>query len=452
MTGMKFKFKFGDFFLGLATFLAIVLSIVLWIFIMTSDQRFSNIGQSQNPTTKQQARSHSAKSLYDLYIPTTSYGFSGGKLCQLYDSKNNLTLEFTREIKKAKAINKITRIVNSQDKYEKYLNDPQYVQLAYPDEVTFSLFNQLNNSSKGNREFNRFFISKSNQWIYLGNDQTGKIYRVKIKGTNFDKLRKYAKNAKTKNPVNLVRLKEGYSPFYSRTTNSKVYSYLVNHQSYSYFVSRLLGTSGVTSKTNKNDQTTYSLNYYTRLKVPSPKSGNHNYLYTHYEKNKIPNATNRLLDSVYYVHQIGLTEQDLRFFDADETNVGYLNYIEGIPVFLNKHDLQMRVTFSTDSTNLAFNSVNFQIPIPFDGQTKVLRPTEDVIEELTTHGLKQDDIQRIIVGFKVEKDTSHDNLINLIPTYYVKAYDEWKSVSEWEKQNVSTYHKPSRSTNASEVK
>ena len=43
---MKFKFKFGDFFLGLATFVVIVLSIILWIFIMTSDQRFSRINQT----------------------------------------------------------------------------------------------------------------------------------------------------------------------------------------------------------------------------------------------------------------------------------------------------------------------------------------------------------------------------------------------------------------------
>ena len=35
------------------------------------------------------------------------------------------------------------------------------------------------------------------------------------------------------------------------------------------------------------------------------------------KQSKIPNTTNRLLDSVYYVHQLGLTEQDLRFFDAD---------------------------------------------------------------------------------------------------------------------------------------
>lgn len=74
---MKFRFKLGDFLLGLGTFIVIVLSIVLWIFIMTSDQRFSNIGQQnqENTTTKEQVRNRSVKSLYDLYIPTTSYGF-----------------------------------------------------------------------------------------------------------------------------------------------------------------------------------------------------------------------------------------------------------------------------------------------------------------------------------------------------------------------------------------
>lgn len=451
---MRFKFKFGDLLLGLGMFIVIVLSIVLWIFIMTSDQRFSNIGQqNQNVTSKEQVRNRSAKSLYDLFIPTTAYGFSNGSLCQLYDSKNNLTLEFTKEIKNAKAVNKIKKIVNnSQARYEEYLNSPEYIQLVYPDEITFSLFNQLNKSDSDDREFNRFFVSRSNQWIYLGNDQTNEIYRIKITGANFDKLRKYAQNAKTKSPVRLVRLREGYSPFYSREMASRVYSYLTNHQSYSYFVSHLLGTSGVTSKTNKNGQTTYSLNYYTRLKVPASNSGEHNYLYTHYEKNKIPSATNRLLDSVYYVHQLGLTEQDLRFFDADGSNVSYLNYIEGIPVFLNKHDLQVRTTFATDAITVAFNSINFQIPIPFDGQTKVIKPTQEIVDELSAHGLKQDDIQRIVIGFRMEKDSSRHGLINLVPTYYVKAYDEWKSVSEWEKQDVTTYRKFNESVNNGEAK
>lgn len=450
---MKSKFKIGEFLLALATIASIVLSIVLWIYIMTSDQRFSNIGQNQNNIEKKQARSHSTKSLYNLYIPTTSFGFVDGKLCQLYDSKNNLTLEFTKEIQKAKAVDNLKKINDSRVTYEKYLNSPKYLQLAYPDEVTFSLFKRLNKSNDDdNREFNRFFITQSNNLLYLGNDQTDTIYKIKIKGVSFDKLRKFAQNAKTKSPVHLVRLKGGYSPFYSQKINGKVYSYLTSHQSYTYFVSRLLGTSGVTSKTNKTGQTIYSLNYYTRLSVPSSESGEHNYLYTHFEKNKIPNTTNRLLDSVYYVHQLGLTEQDLRFFDADKSNIGYVNYIEGIPVFLNQHDLQVKTTFSSDSINVAFNSINFQIPIPFDGQTKELKPTASVVNELATYGLKQDDIQRIIVGFKIEKDSSHNSLINLIPTYYVKAYDEWKSAEEWENRNTSMYREDKDAIKSNEVK
>ena len=114
--------------------------------------------------------------------------------------------------------------------------------------------------------------------------------------------------------------------------------------------------------------------------------------------------------------------------------------------------MQVKTTFSYDSINVAFNSVNFQIPIPFDGQTQELKPTAEVVSELGAHGLKQSDIQRIIVGFKIEKDSSHHSLINLIPTYYVKAYDEWKSVDEWEKKNVAPYRKPGETVKTNEVK
>ena len=69
---------------------------------------------------------------------------------------------------------------------------------------------------------------------------------------------------------------------------------------------------------------------------------------------------------------------------------------------------------------------------------------------MSAHGLKEDNIQRIIVGFKMEKDNSHHSLINLIPTYYVKAYDEWKSVGEWEKQDLVAYRKFNKSVDNGE--
>ena len=84
--------------------------------------------------------------------------------------------------------------------------------------------------------------------------------------------------------------------------------------------------------------------------MPDQKSGEHNYLYTHFEKNKIPNATNRLLDSVYYVHQLGLTEQDLRFFDADGTNVASSN------VSHTGSDYTVNVVYAKDAVKQAENA------------------------------------------------------------------------------------------------
>lgn len=437
---MKFKAKFTDVLLLLVTAAAIILSIVLWIFIMTNDQRFSQINQSDT-SMRQQIRNRNNKSLYDLYIPTSSYGFKNGKAYRLYDSKNNLSFEFSKDLQKMKV--KQTKLISSnQADYAKLLNNSNYLQLTYPDQITLNLF-ASGSTKKDNREFNRIFIAQNNnKVIYVGNDKNGKIYRLSISKVNFDRLRKYAQNAHYKTAVSFVRLKSGYTAFYDKSEKWRVYSYLTNRQSDSYFVARLLGTSGVSSRTSKKGRTTYSLNYYTRLLVPKSNTNTNDYLYTHYEKNQYSSATDRLLDSIYYVHRLGLTEQDLRFFDADNASIKYTNYVEGTPVFLNKHDVQVNTNFSTDSITVAFNSTNLQIPIPFDGQTTTLEPTNDVIQKLKNHGLQESEIDKIVVGSKVERDSTRNNLVNLVPTYYVKAYGEWKSADEWLKQDLSVYQHP----------
>lgn len=437
---MKFKSKFTDWLLLLVTAGAIILSIVLWIFIMTNDQRFSQINQADS-SSKQQLKTRSTKSLYDLCIPTNSYGYRNGQLYRLYDSKNNLSFEFSKDLQKLK-VTSIKLISSSQSQYEKMLANQDYLQLTYPDKITFSVF-ATGTSKKDNRQLNRIFISTTgnNREIYIGNDKNYRIYRVKIKKGDFTRLRKYAQNAQYKTPIKFVKTKLGYTVYYTKTEKWRVYSYLTNKQADSYFVARLLGTSGVSTRTSKKGWTAYSLNYSTRLRVPKSKSNSDDYLYTHYEKNQYVTNTSRLLDSIYYVHLIGLTEQDLRFFDADASSIRYTNYVEGTPVFLNKHDVQVTTTFSTDSISVAFNSINLQIPIPFDGQTTTLAPTSEVVAKLKANGLDKSEIDDIVVGSQVQKDSTRDNLVNLVPTYYVKAYGEWKSVDEWMKQDLTAYRR-----------
>lgn len=378
------------------------------------------------------------KSLHDMYIPTSSYGFKNGKPYHLYDSKKNLPFEFAKDFRKGK-VTQIKLIEEKEANYKLLLNNPNFIQLDYPDQITFSLF--LNKHFKhGNREFNRIFVPQSsNKWLYLGNDRNNYVYRLRIKNASFDRLRRYAQNAKYKDEIQFTRFKSGYSVFYNETTNWRVYSYLTSHQNNSYFVARLLGTSGVSSRTNKRGQTTYSLNYSARLRVPRSTQNDYNYLYTRFDKNKKLTSSQRLLNSVYYVHRLGLIEQNLRFFDADKDNIVYTNYIEGIPVFLNDHSPQVSGNYSGSAVSVAFNSTDFQIPIPFDGRTRNLISTHQLINNLAKHGLHEDNIDKIIIGFHVEKDNSHNSLVNLLPCYYVKAYGTWKSADEWEKQNNNLY-------------
>lgn len=439
---MKFKFKLSSLLLGLATFLAIVLSIVLWIFIMTNDQRFDHLNQSQNrqEVAEQQMKVRS-KSLYDLYLPTNTYGFKNGKAYHLYDSNHNLPFEFSRDLRKGR-VTKIKLVARDAANYRQLINNPAFLQMAYPNQITTDLFANMRVRKK-NCQFNRFFIPASNKWLYLGNDQNNHVYRIKVSGVSFKRLRRYARRAHYQTQVEFVRLHDGYSAFYVRDNSWQIYSYLINHQPPSYFVNRLLGTSGVSSRNSKTGRTTYALGYNTRLRVPaSGQENDHNYLYTHFEKNArhIP-LTRRLLNSIYYVHRLGLMEQNLRFFDEDDEGVSYNSSIEGIPVFLNQHNTQVNVDFAPAVVTVHFNSTNFQIPVPFDGRTTTLPPTAQVVANLEQHGLRQSDLDRIEIGFKIERDKSHNSLINLVPAYYVKAFGQWKSAADWKKQDLAQFSK-----------
>ena len=197
----------------------------------------------------------------------------------------------------------------------------------------------------------------------------------------------------------------------------------------------------MTTRSNKKGWTTYSLNYYTNLRVPKAKSDRHDFHYTRFEKQKDLSLNERLLESVDFVHKLGLSEQDLRYFDTINDSMSYVNYIEGIPVFWDESSPQVTTTFTGDAVKVDFNNTDLQIPIPFDGQTKTLPTSAAVMQKLLNAGMKETEIQRIIVAFRVEKDNSHDHLVNLIPGYYIKAYDQWKSLAAWEKEDFSGLNK-----------
>ena len=423
---MKFKDKVSRVALRVSLIAMVVLSIILSAVIWGSDARFSRIEETSNQT---QTKDLGQRSLRDIYLPTQTFYFKNKKMYQVYDTKNTLPLEFSKLTQSLRPLLPI-RIWSSQTKYEKMLRNPNYIQLTYPDQITISLF--LTNVRKNDsREFNRIFVSTtSSDYIYLGNDENHTLYRIRLNDVSFKTLIEHIRNAQTQMPVTLEKVHDDYLPFYEKNLSLPVYSYLTNEESDSYFVYRLLGSNNPTQHSN-GDTITYSNGVYERLIAAKHT---HNYEYIDYQQDQIPKTISRKLnDSLYFVRKIGLSEPDLRFFDADDNTVIYQNYVEEYPIFLpGKYKMRAQVKFASNGMTINFNSLDLQIPIPTNGEKKTLIPTTEAMDELYQKGYHRKDIERIIIGYTAKYSNSKNKkLVDLEPAYYVKINKQWKTLDEW---------------------
>ncbi len=420
---MRFKDKFSRVALRVSLIVMVALSIALSAIIWGSDARFSRIEETSNQT---QTKDLGQRSLRDIYLPTQTFYFKNKQMYQVYDTKNNLPLEFSKLTQSVRPLLPI-RVWSSQTKYEKLLRNSDYVQLTYPDQITISLF--LTNVRKNDsREFNRFFVpTKSSQYIYLGNDENYTVYRVRLSDISFKNLVDHIQNAQTQMPVTLEKVHDDYLPFYDKNPSLPVYSYLTNEESDSYFVYRLLGSNNP-SQHNSGDTITYSNGVYERLMAAKHT---HNY---DYQQDKVPKTISKKLnDSLYFVRKIGLTEPDLRFFDADDNTVIYQNYVEEYPIFLpGKYKMRAQVKFASNGMTINFNSLDLQIPIPTNGDKKTLIPTNEAIDQLYQKGYHRKEIERIIIGYTAKStDSKNKRLVDLEPAYYVKINKQWRTLDEW---------------------
>ena len=95
------------------------------------------------------------------------------------------------------------------------------------------------------------------------------------------------------------------------------------------------------------------------------------------------------------------------------------------------------MTCEKDLVSVGFNSMNLQIPIPYDGRKTTLPKTADLLKELDQIGIKESEIRKIVIGYKVVQDKKRDDLVTLVPTYYIKVAGEWNTLSGWRDARVN---------------
>lgn len=436
---MKFNEHTKRIILRVSLIFMVLLSVVLTGIIFGTDAHFSGVEQTASKTTDKQI---GEKSLRDIFVPTQLFYYRNDQLYQVYDGNKNLPLEFNRLTEKLDKRN-IKNVSQGSKNYKKMLHNQNYLQLTYPDQITMPLFIKGLKKSDS-REFNRIFISTKNKTnLYLGNDANQKLYRIKIDDIHLNKFVHQVKHASSKIPVSLIHLADGYSVVYEKPTKMQVYNYLTNEESSSYYVNNLLG-SGAASQKTTDDSTVYSNGAYQRLIVTNKT---HHYEFVDYQENKIPKLmTTRLTDSLYYVRKTGLSEPDLRFFDADDKTFIYQNFVEEYPIFLpGNNTARAQVDFAKNGMSINFNSLDFQIPVPTDDSKVTVESTTDALNDLYTAGYHKKSINRIIIGYEIAKETEQTesrDLVELRPAYYAKINGKWRSLKEW--LNLSASNKESK--------
>ncbi|MCT7727001.1 MAG: two-component system activity regulator YycH [Lactobacillus iners] len=431
---MKFSDKCQRIVLRISLSVMVLLSIILSGYIWGSDTRFSRMEQDSNqPAIKKNV---GQKSLREIYTPTQVFYYRDKQLYQAYDAKRNLTLEFSKFTKKLEG-HKINKIKSNSTFYRQLLHDEKYFQLTFPDQITISLFLPRANKYLDG-EFNRIFVStKDKKYLYLGDDRNNTLYRV-YANVSFKNLYKHIQKAASQIPISLEKLKDGFCVSYNKDQQMAIYSYLTYKETDAYFVYKLLDSGNPTQR-NADDYIAYYNGIYQRL-VAYKKT--HNYEFVDYQQNKIPNTTTKMLtDSLFYVRKICLNEPDLRFFDASNNTISYQKFVEEYPVFLPEdNNVRAKVTFTRSCMQINFNSLDLRIPIPTNGAKKELQATDKIIDKLLQAGYKKSYLEKIIIGYKVCHDTNKtSNLIDLIPTYYIKINGRWHSLDAWLNNNYEVH-------------
>lgn len=138
--------------------------------------------------------------------------------------------------------------------------------------------------------------------------------------------------------------------------------------------------------------------------------------------------------SYHYVNRLESSIGSLRFFDRTKDSITYRTFIEGFPVFGNEY--QGEVSFSLEDTGSATPQVTIkssmntiQIPIPSD-ETVQLPATKTVIENLVTAGANQSLIQGIVIGYQRQNVKNTDEIVDMIPMWYLKYDGQWYSATE----------------------
>lgn len=413
--------------LVIAAIVSFILSFLLW----TNNSRYQM--QPETRIIDGVTGTQNVIKKLDVYSPSQILWNDSGNLKLVYNNKHNVINAVQTDMKKWD-FGEITKVVNTKNQYEKFLDSKDAIQLLYSMSMPIKYYGQIlkkDSLTENKYMFNRVLISFStkDKNIYLGDDVTKTVYKVKVSTGTSKNIIKLLKKTDISIPVELQVLNKSVAIEYKEHVSLPPYSYLVNKQEDNSFISNLLGPNNITTRQSGN-LTTYSASAYQRLVSDSKRNELSFYDYT---KTKEPKNNIQVLNKGFeLVNQINNPLSNAKLFEADWKNkiLIYREYVEGFPTFQKSDFGATKVSFSKSGQIAQFSNKIIQVPVPSDQPSVVLKSTKEIINDLRSVNYNIDKISYIDLGYKWQEDPDNKNIVDLIPTYFIKSEGKWYTLEE----------------------
>ncbi|NVY96550.1 hypothetical protein HU830_05140 [Lactobacillus sp. DCY120] len=434
--------RLSNYALGIGLSLAVLVSLVLSWLIWTNNAKYQQ-GLTANSNVQSFGRRHLAatKKISEVFAPTEVIVTDSQQQRLIYNYRSSGSGEILKVLQKAR-MGPLHRVSEQdQNRYLELLHRHHTLQLSYPTTVTLSTFLQAIGKQnilrpQTDQKLNRVILTlnkdSSTQELYFLDDHRYTVHKLKVRSLDYQRLNQLWQHNNFTAPVEIKMINHNLRINYLKPVKLHPVSYLVVKASDSTYLANLLssssGTEITTHKTGKENV------YRKENKMLTVDRETGVVVFNDYSKFTLATTTSEIFNKAYQsLKQISNPLNSLYLFnyDASEHRLSFRDYVEGFPIFHSNKAGSTEVSFANGSQTLRFSNRVLQAPVPAEQKTIELPATTTVLQQLQAVGYSSSQIQNLTLGYSWNNDLENKDVVDLMPSYYVKINDQWKSYQDW---------------------
>lgn len=367
----------------------------------------------------------------EVFLPTKLVYHKGNQ--NKYTNRESLIATLQKELRQVEFEPLEVVSQSSEDFFKKPKNN--CVEFTYPHSLQLSYYLTIFEIGIKNKlgdeiEFNRMLISFDEKKIYFVDIARHTVYQAGIK-SNIDHMKAELESDR----INYLIVSKDHEIlpniyYLEEAIKLKKYSYILATQSYTTFSQAFFSDVNEVYSNDESKNISLSNSEGEKLTV-GYQSGEVNFTGKIKEQPNLNPSLNNIFGNTFqYIEKIGSSYSNLRYFDYENNQITYLNYVEGFPVFGDQNKGKIQLTNVANNIHIVTNQETIQVPIPSEEEVE-LQNTESAIEQLIDRGIDPTKIQDIQIGYTWINNQETKQVVDLMPEWYVKYNNQWQSVANF---------------------